>query len=112
MLSGGLDRAPGARTDLWAVNAVLLLAVLATGGFLLNRRSVRELVNDEVARANYRTAVAAGYWVAMVTAMGLFLLPSSRGLAAREAVYVIVSSSVVVALLAFSYLEHRAHRDA
>jgi len=112
LLGGGLDAAQGARTDLWAINALLLLAVLATGGFLFNRRRVRALVNDEVSRAHYRTAVAAGYWVAMATAMAVFLLPPSRGLAARAAVYVIVSASLVVALLVFSWLEHRAHRDA
>ncbi len=112
LLSGGLDAAHHARTDLWAVNALLLLAILATGGFLLNRRAVRALVNDEVSRSNYRTAVVAGYWVAMATAMGLFVVPAFQGLAVREAVYIIVSASLVVALLAFAYLEHRAHRDA
>jgi len=111
-LAGGLDTAHHARTDLWAINAVLLLAILATGGFLLNSRKVRVLLNDEVARSNYRTAVVAGFWVAMTASMGLFVVPAFQGLVAREAVYIIVSSSLVAALLTFSLLEYRAHRDA
>ena len=48
----------------------------------------------------------------MTTAMGLLAWPGFQGLSARAAVYVIVSSGIVVALLAFSGLEYRAHRDA
>jgi hypothetical protein len=44
--------------------------------------------------------------------MGLLAWPGFPGLTARTAVYVIVSSGIVVALLAFSGLEYRAHRDA
>ena len=97
---------------MWAINAALLLAVLATGGGFLNSTQIRSLVNDEVSRSNYRTAVVAGYWVAMAAAMGLYVVPRFNTVTAREAVYVVVTSSVVVALLTFSYLEYRAHRDA
>jgi len=103
----------GTSVDFWAINAALLLAVLATGGGgLLNRSAIRSLMNDEVSRANQKTAVVAGYWAAMATAMGLLAWPGFQGLSARNAVYVIVSSGIVVALLAFSGLEYRAHRDA
>ena len=103
----------GTSVDFWAINAALLLAVLATGGGgLLNRSEIRALMYDEVSRANQKTAVVAGYWAAMATAMGLLAWPGSQGLSARTAVYVIVSSGIVVALLAFSGLEYRAHRDA
>ena len=100
------------KLDMWAINAAALLLLLATGGGLMYSRRIRSLVNDEVSRSNYRTAVAAGYWVAMVTAMGLYVLASFRSFTGREAVYVIVTASVAVPLLAFSYLEYRAHRDA
>ena len=109
---GGPDTAHHAKIDAWAVNAAALLALLATGGGLLNRRQVRALVNDEVARSNYRTAVVAGYWVAMAAAMALYVASSFRSISAREAIYDIVTLSIVVALLVFSYLERRAHRDA
>jgi hypothetical protein len=96
----------------WAINVVALLLVLATRGGLVYSRRLRPLVDDEVSRSNYKTAVVAGYWVAMVAAMAVYLLQSFRNFTGQEAVYIIVSSSVVVALFAFSYLEFRAHRDA
>ena len=108
---GGADTASRARTDMWAINAGVLLLLLATGGGILNRREIQALVNDEVSRSHYTTAVVAGFWVAMTTAMGLYLLPPFRDLTARATVYVIVTASISVALLAFSYLEYRAHRD-
>lgn len=107
----GPDTGRRARTDIWAINAVVLLFLLATGGGLLNRREIRVLVNDEVSRSHYKTAVVAGFWVAMTTAMGLYLLPAFRDLTARGTAYVIVTASISVALLAFAFLEYRAHRD-
>jgi hypothetical protein len=106
------DTAHLAKVDMWAINAGVLLLLLATGGGLLLNRQVRSLVNDEVSRSHYRTAVGAGYWVAMVTAMGLYVVSGFRSITGREAVYLIVTSSIGVALLAFSYLEYRAHRSA
>ena len=96
----------------WAINAVVLLAILATGGGLLLSGRIRAIMNDEVTRSHFRTAGVVGYWVAMTTAMGLYVLPSTDGLSARDAAYVIVTFSIVVPLLAFSYLEYRAQRDA
>lgn len=99
------------RIALWAVNAVALLLLLATGGGLINSRQIRSLVNDDVSRSNYKTAVIGGHWVAMTVAMALYVVPRFASITAREAVYVVVTPSLVVALLAFSYLEYRAHRD-
>jgi hypothetical protein len=98
--------------DWWAVNAIVLLACLATGGGILNRRSVRRLVNDEVARSHYRTAVVAGYWVAMTAAIAIYFVSLSQGITARGALYVVVTAGILVPLLTFSALEIRAHRDA
>ena len=100
------------RSIMWTVNVILLLAFLATGGGLLTRREIRELVNDEVSRLNYKTSVVAGFWVAMTTALGIYLIPGLDHLSGRQAVYVVITSSVAVASIAFSYLELRAHRDA
>jgi hypothetical protein len=97
---------------LWAVNAVALLLLLATGGGLLRNRQIRALVNDEVSRSHYRTAIVAGYWVAMAAAMGLYILPAAATVSGRAAAYVVVTSSTFVALVTFSWLEHRAYRDA
>ena len=107
---GDPNTAPTAKIDVWAINAMVLLLLLATGGGLVNRRKIQALVNDEVSRANYRTAVIAGYWVAMTAAMGLYLVPRFRTFSAQEAVYVIVTASIGVALLTFAWLEYRANR--
>ncbi len=95
----------------WALNAILLLFVLATGGSLVQGWKVRSLLNDELTREHRRTAIVAGYWVAMVSAVIVYAAPGLRELSAREATYLIVTLSVVTPLLAFSYLEYRAHRD-
>jgi hypothetical protein len=95
----------------WAVNAGLLLVVLATGGCLLRRKSVRSLMNDEVTAGHQRSSVISGFWVAMATAVLLCVIPGSDRVNAREAMYVVVTASVAAALLVFSYLEIRALRD-
>ena len=103
--------ASGPRAYMWALNAALLaLLLLPAGGFIWGRR-VRALVNDEVSRNNSRTAAAAGFWAAMVIALGLYALPASRGLTAREAIYLVATPTTGIALLAFAWLESRAHRD-
>ena len=101
----------GTSIDLWAMNAILLLAVLATGGRLLSRPGVRALVHDDLSRGHLRTAVLAGYWVAMGLALAMYLAPWFGEFTARQAIYVIVTGSVVISLLTFAGLERRAHAD-
>jgi hypothetical protein len=112
-----VPRGPGAaseltRTVMWSVNVIVLLLCLATGGGILNNREIRALVNDEVSRSNYRTSAIAGFWVAMTSALLLYLVPSFAGIAGKEAIYIVVTLSVAVASLSFAFLELRAHRDA
>jgi hypothetical protein len=107
----GANTVPTTRIDMWAINAIILLLLLATGGGLLNKRKIQELVNDEVSRSNYKRAVVAGYWVGMVSAMSIYLVPALGVGTAREAVHFIVTQSIGVALLTFAFLEHRAHSD-
>ena len=97
---------------MWAINAAALLLLLTGRGGFGFGKEVRELVNDEVSRANYKTAVSIGFWVAMIIAMTLYVLAADPKHTAREAVYYIVTPSVAVALLTASWLELRAHRNA
>lgn len=98
--------------NFWALTAAVLLLALATGGGILNRRQLRALVNDEVSRAHRQAAIVAGYWVAMATAIGLYVLQGFYLLTGREVVYLIVTLSLLASLFSFSFLEFRAHRDA
>ena len=100
------------RVIMWAVNAAALLLLLFTGGGLLQKKEIRALVNDEVTRTHSRSAVVVGYWTSMIIAMGLYAFAGSDSFTAREAIYLIVTPSVCLALLVFSWLELRAHRDA
>jgi hypothetical protein len=88
------------------------LLMLAIGSGLLRNRRIRPLVDDEVSRHNREMGIIAGYWVAMAIAMGLYITTAFRTFTAREALYLVVTPSVGVALLTFCYLEWRAHRDA
>jgi hypothetical protein len=98
--------------DWWALNAGVLLVALATGGGLLNRRRIRALVNDDVAKANYRQSVFFGFWTTMLLAMLLYLWPAFRDRSARDALFVLVTAGIGVSTLMFAWLELRAHRDA
>jgi hypothetical protein len=107
----GSDAAHLSRLTMWGINTVALLLLLATGGALLKRGEVRDLVNDEVSRSNYKTAVNIGYWIAMSIAMAAYVIGGDDGITAREAIYLIVTPSIGAALLTFSFLELRAHRN-
>lgn len=101
----------GPRSWMWAINAALLLAlILPAGGFIWGRR-VRELVNDDVSRANARTAAAVAFWAAMAIALGLYALPTSKAMTAHQAIYLIVMPATGLAPLVFAWLESRALRD-
>jgi hypothetical protein len=88
------------------------LRLLLTGGGLLNDRQIRALVNDEVSQSNYRMSVILGFWVAMVTALVLYVFPNVLSVMGGDPIFTAVTFSVAVAVLKFAYLEHRAHRDA
>ena len=102
------------RVDWWAVNALLLMALLVTRlqGGLFNSREVRALINDDVSREHHRTGIVSGFWAAMMMAMAIYFVPALQGYTGREAVFFIVTVGVGVALLKFCFLELRAHRDA
>ncbi|MEZ4455445.1 MAG: hypothetical protein R2882_02680 [Gemmatimonadales bacterium] len=102
---------PEGRVDVWVINAIALLGVLATGGGILTPRRVQALVQDELARAHLHAAIRVGYWVAMGLALLLYLGPWFRGYSARQAVYLIVTGSVLAALFTFAGLERRALSD-
>ena len=103
--------ASGWRAYAWPFNAGLLLCMLLPFGGLVWGKQVRALVNDEVSRANARSGAAAGFWTAMVLALGIYIVPAGAAFTAREAIFLIVTPTTGVALLLFAWLESRAHSD-
>jgi hypothetical protein len=99
------------KTAIWlAWSAVLLLALAMAGGHFRGR-AVRDLVEDEVTRANRLRAYAAGFWTAMATVFGIYGLSVFDNIQGRESVHLIMTFSIAVALITFAALEKRALRD-
>ena len=95
----------------WLVLTIVLLAGLATGGAWFRSRAVRQLVNDESTRVHRQTAYVYGFWAAMGTALGLYIVSMFEPVSGRDAVHIIVTVAVATALLNFGLLERRALRD-
>lgn len=96
----------------WLVLTIVLLAGLATGGAWFRPRAVRELVNDESTRVHRQLAYVYGFWAAMGTALGIYVVNMFEVVSGRDAVHIIVTVAVATALLNFGMLERRALRDA
>jgi len=98
------------RTSGWLLFAAVVLAALLTGGLWFKRREVRELMDDEVTRANRANALTAGFAVAMGAGILLYGAESFAPdtFSAREAIHLVVSVGLATALLRFGMLERRA----
>jgi hypothetical protein len=95
----------------WLVLSIVLLAGLATGGAWFRPRAVRELVNDESTRAHRQTGYVYGFWAAMGTSLGVYVVNMFEPVSGRDAVHIIVTVAVATALLNFGLLERRALKD-
>jgi uncharacterized membrane protein len=97
------------RLGAWAVMGLVLLFVLMTGGFFFRGRAVRDLLNDEVTKANRAAAIQWGFVAAMLVGILLYVIQALTQVTAREALHLTVSTGLVVALVRFGALERRAH---
>ena len=98
-----------ARVGAWLILVVLILLLLATGGFLLRGRRVRDLLNDETSRVNRLAAQALGFWVTIITSLVLYVESMFDPLTFNEGVHVLVTVGVGAALISFAVRERRAH---
>ena len=62
------------KVSAWLVLTIVLLAGLATGGGWFRSRAVRDLLNDESTRAHRQTGYVYGFWAAMGTALGIYIV--------------------------------------
>lgn len=111
-MSGEHVSAERAKISAWLVLSVLLLFGLATKGFWLEPREVRDLVDDENTRANRNEAMRWGFLFAMGSAIAVYVLTMFEPVTGREAVHIVMSFGIAAALMRWGVLEKRAHRDA
>jgi hypothetical protein len=110
--TGGHSSAQAVKITAWLILSIVLLAALATKGFWLERREVRDLVDDENTRANRNEAMRWGFLFSMAAAVGLYVLTLFDNVTAPEAIHIIISLGIAAALCRWAILERRALRDA
>lgn len=101
----------GIRQYMWPLNAAVLMLLVIPAAGLVWGPKVRALVNDDIARDNARVATSAGFWLAMLIALAIYVTPAGAALSAREATYLIVCPVAGLVPLYFAWLEARAHSD-
>jgi heme/copper-type cytochrome/quinol oxidase subunit 2 len=99
-----------ARIGAWLILVILILMLLATGGFLLKGRKVRDLLNDETVRMNRLAAQATGFWVTIIATLAVYVESIFDPVTLNEAVHIIVTLGVGAALISFAARERKAHR--
>ena len=95
----------------WLVWAVILLFLLATGGFLFRGRGLRALLDDELTRRNRTRAYVLGFWMAMFAALAVYVIGMFEVMTGREAVHIILSIAIGSAIFSFGINERRSAND-
>lgn len=98
------------RVGAWLILVILMLLLLATGGFLLRGREVRHLLNDESARTNRLAAQATGFWATILALLAVYVESMFDLVTLNEAVHIVGTIGVGAALISFAVRERRAHR--
>ena len=97
----------------WLVLSIVILAALATKGFWLEPKAVRDLIDDENTRANRNDAMRWGFLFSMGGAIAVYALTLfDVSITARDAVHIVMTIGIPAALIRWGMLERRAHRDA
>jgi preprotein translocase subunit SecY len=94
----------------WLVLSVVLLLALTTGGFWFRPAPVRDLLNDEVTRANRVEGLRVGFIATMAAGIAMYFLTLFEPVTGRDAIHLLMTVGIAAALLRFGQLERRAHR--
>jgi hypothetical protein len=104
-------RAGEVKAAAWLVWALVLLAALAFAGGRFAGAAVRDMVEDEVSRANRLRAYATGFWAASLCTVALYAFSLFENLKGRESLHIVLTAGIGAALLRFGTLERRALAD-
>jgi hypothetical protein len=91
--------------------ALVLLALLASGGGFLHGRAVRALLSDEVTRAHRATAYAVGFWMLVLGCATLYVVAMLYPIGVLFALRVLLTLGVISPCVAFAAMERKALRD-
>jgi hypothetical protein len=84
-----------------------LLFLLATGGGVFAGRRVREILDDELARARRAAAYRNGFWAMMAIAFASYVLAQLAEIGTLHLAHAILSAGVIVAVLTLAVLNRR-----
>jgi NADH:ubiquinone oxidoreductase subunit K len=92
----------------WIVWAAALVFLLAVGGGLFRRKSVRALMNDESTIENRRRGMVAGFWATVLSAFALYAITFYEPISGREVIRLLLSAAVGASIIRFGILEQRS----
>ena len=95
----------------WMFMATAMLVVAYTGGWLLVRKPIRRLMNDESSQYAKRKSHSLGFLNGTLTAVLLYALSFFEDFSAREAIVIIAAVTLGSALLSFGIMERRFLQD-
>lgn len=89
----------------WLAFALVMLALLLTGGGWFLPARIRQIADDEVTRANRQRGITVGFVVAMITGFLVWAISPFDPLHAQRAANLIVSISLGCAFVAYGTAE-------
>ena len=95
----------------WVALSVVLLFALASKGFWVQPREVRDLIDDEGTRANRLDAMRLGFLFACGAAIAAYFIAEFQPLTVGETAHLVLTFGLGAALIRFGVLERRAHQD-
>ena len=97
------------RIGAWVLMNAVILFVLNSGGFWFRPARVRAMLDDEVTRANRASAMHWGFVAAILAGVVIYVFQAAAQFATREAIHLIVSAGIMMALVRFGLLERRSY---
>lgn len=95
------------RIGAWVLMTAVILLALHGRLPLFRSREVRAMLDDEPTRANRASALHWGFLATVIAGITLYAVLGVAPMTAREAIHIVVSAGIVVALLRFGVLERR-----